>query len=363
MIRFNLELPADTESVRYLGSKAKLLPRILELAAKTGAKSVFDGFAGSTRVGQAFAKKGYRVASCDVSEYSRVLGTCYLLNEKSKEEYRGLIEHLNGVPPKEGWFSEHYGSDGCSKKPWQKHNAMKLEAVREEIARLKLDNISECVALSSLMLALDSVDSTMGHFSSYLKEWSPRSFKSMKLKIPSVWKNESKNEAIKGDVFDSLKSINADLAYYDPPYGSCNEKAPQSRVRYSSYYHVWNTICLNDRPELFGAAARRKDSSDLESPSVFESFRKSESGRFEAAEAIERLLRETPCPWIILSYSAGGRASWSELVEAARACGELVEAVEISHRKNAMAGMKWTNEWASESQEPHKEFLFLIKKS
>ena len=43
-----------------------------------------------------------------------------------------------------------------------------------------------------------------------------------------------------------------DLAYYDPPYGSNNDKMPPSRVRYASYYHVWTTIIQNDRPELFG---------------------------------------------------------------------------------------------------------------
>ncbi len=35
-----------TEGIKYAGSKLKLLPYILQLAKKTGAKTVFDGFSG-----------------------------------------------------------------------------------------------------------------------------------------------------------------------------------------------------------------------------------------------------------------------------------------------------------------------------
>ena len=55
--------PPPTEGIKYAGSKLKLLPNILELARRTGAKTVLDGFSGTTRVSQAFAKRGYRVIS------------------------------------------------------------------------------------------------------------------------------------------------------------------------------------------------------------------------------------------------------------------------------------------------------------
>jgi len=356
----------ETESIKYAGSKLKLLPHILALAKETNAKTVFDGFAGSTRVSQAFAKAGYKVISNDVSEYSKVIGTCYLRNKKRKNEYAKLIEHLNSMPPKDGWFTEHYGgeADGNSaepKKPWQKKNTRKLDAIREEIDKLKLDEITKCVALTSLILAMDGVDSTLGHFSSYLKEWSPRSYKDMQMKVPNVWENENQNSVLKDDIFNTIKKIKADLAYYDPPYGSSNEKMPPSRVRYASYYHIWTTICKNDKPKLFGKVARREDSSDIVSASVFEEFRKSESGRFIVIEAIDRLLSETKCPWIILSYSSGGRATARELNDVIHSHGKLVKAIEVSYKKNVMAGMSWTNEWINSEQEPHKEFLFLIE--
>lgn len=368
-----IEAP-PTEGVKYAGSKLKLLPYILGLTKKTGAKSVFDGFSGSTRVSQAFAKTGYRVVSNDISEWSRAFGTCYLRNTRNPQEYQALIGHLNSLPPEDGWFTEHYGgdvkadrrsnavqSDG-TKKPWQKKNTRKLDAVRREIDALNLDEVSRSVALTSLIRGLDEVDSTLGHFVSYLRTWSSRSFKDLRLKVPKLWRSEAENAVLRGDVFGALSGVDADLAYYDPPYGSNNEKMPPSRVRYASYYHLWTTICRNDEPPLFGKALRRKDTSDRMAASLFEEFRRSASGRFIVVEAIERLIRKTPCEWILLSYSSGGRATAGELNEAIGKNGELVDALEIQYRKNVMAGMKWTNEWTSEAEEPNREFLFLIKK-
>ena len=73
----------QTEGVKYAGSKLKLLPYILQLAGKVEARTVLDGFSGTTRVSQALAKSGYRVLCNDVSIWSEVFGTCYLVTEKN----------------------------------------------------------------------------------------------------------------------------------------------------------------------------------------------------------------------------------------------------------------------------------------
>ena len=361
----------QTESIKYLGSKLKLLPQILQLIQKTGASSVLDGFAGSTHVSQALARSGYRVVSNDVAIWSEVLGTCYLLSDRSRMEYRDLIRHLNNTEPKEGWFTTHYGGQangGCSvqkdgfKRPWQIHNTRKLDGIREEIEKLSLSHIEKSVALTSLLLALDRVDSTIGHFASYLKEWAPRSYNQLHLRVPDITRFTNEHEVRREDVF-SLAKCEVDLAYYDPPYGSNNEKMPPSRVRYASYYHLWTTICLNDFPQIFGRARRRTDSSDTIAGSVFEEFRRSSTtGRFIAVEAIERLIQSTKARWILLSYSSGGRATAEELDQILSSNGKLVEVVKVDYQKNVMAGMKWTNEWVGDADRANQEFLFLIEK-
>ena len=309
--------------------------------------------------------------SNDCAVWSEVFGTCYLLNKKSPSAYRDLIAHLNAVPPSDGWFTENYGglpNGGCAvhsdglKKPWQIKNTRKLDGIREEIDRLKLDRIDKAVAITSLILALDQVDSTLGHFVSYLQDWSPRSYNDLILRVPAVFQSDYDHRVIRGDIFDTIKGIDVDLAYFDPPYGSNNEKMPSSRVRYASYYHLWTSVCLNDKPSLFGKAKRRSDTSDTIAGSIFEDFRQTPDGKYIAVEAIRRLLLNTRSRHIILSYSSGGRATAAELSDVISECGRLVEVEEIGYKKNVMAGMKWTNEWLRDAEQSHREFLFLIEK-
>jgi adenine-specific DNA-methyltransferase len=317
------------------------------------------------------AQTGHRVIANDISVWSKIFGTCYLLNPHPENHYHPMIDHLNSLPGKDGWFTEHYGGEPNSgssigednlKKPWQKHNTRRLDAIRDEIERLPLSETEKAVLLTSLILALDEVDSTLGHFVSYLNDWSPRSYNKLLLKVPRLIPQTELHAVHQGDIFDLAPKVEADLAYFDPPYGSSNEKMPPSRVRYAAYYHLWTSICLYDKPALFGKAKRRADTSDTIASSVFEDFRKNGSGRFVVVEAIERLLKTTRAGHIILSYSSGGRATAEELNDVITSAGRLVEVLEIDYRKNVMAGMRWTNEWVSEAEMPNKEFLFLLEK-
>ena len=351
----------------------KLLPHILELAATVPAQSVFDGFAGTTRVSQAFSKRGYVVATNDVAVWSKVFATCYLRNKQAPESYQALIDHLNNVPSLDGWFTENYGgretdsgaiqSDGL-KRPWQIHNTRRLDGIRTEIDRLDLDEVEFAVAITSLILALDKVDSTLGHYVSYLKDWSSRSYKEMKLEVPLLYRNEPDHQIFNADIFETIDRVETDLSYFDPPYGSNNEKMPPSRVRYASYYHLWKTICENDQPELVGKARRRVDCGDRVAASVFEEFRRNdETSRYFAVEAIEELLRLTRSKWIMLSYSSSGRATAGELRDVLVSIGNIIAVREIDYRRNVMSSMRWTDDWISNAESRNRELLFLLEKS
>lgn len=355
-------LTPDTEGIKYAGSKLKILPYIVDVISELPVSHILDGFSGSTRVSQSFAKLGFRTTASDISIWSETMAKAYLLNKKSPNAYQDLIDHLNGLKGYEGWFSEHYGSVGNElKRPFQLKNTMRLDAIRDEIDRLGLDELERCVALTSLILAMDSVDSTLGHYAAYLADWSPRSRNDLRLKVPKLFVNEQENEVIQGDIFDTVKGRSFDLAYFDPPYGSNNEKMPPSRVRYNSYYHIWTSVILNDRPQLFGKVNRREDSRDSVSASVFEEFRKDTNGSFIAMQAIRRLIDKTDANYILLSYSSGGRATKEELYDILNSGGRLIKAIEIDYKKNVMGNMRWTNEWVT-SDGKYLEYLFLMEK-
>ncbi len=358
-----LKTPIQTQGIKYAGSKLKIIPYIMEVLAELGdVHSVLDGFSGSTRVAQAFAQQGYDTTANDVSVWSEVFATCYLKSEKPDAFYKEILEHLNGLNGYDGWFTEHYGGEEAQlKRPFQAKNTRKLDAIRDEIDRLNLSWEDKSVLLTSLMLALDKVDSTLGHFVAYLSDWSPRSYKDLKLELPMRFPHNGNNTVIKADIFDTISKNEYDFVYFDPPYGSNNEKMPPSRVRYNSYYHIWTTVIQNDKPTIFGKANRREDSRDGVQGSVFEEFRKDSDGHFIAMKALDDLIRKTRSHYILLSYSSGGKATKSELNDIISRSGKLLKAIEIDYKKNVMGTMRWTNEWIN-SDGKYQEYLFLMEK-
>lgn len=232
-----------TEGIKYTGSKLKILPYILQMTNNLQITTALDAFSGTTRVAQAFAQMGYDTTANDISEWSKVFATCYLLAEQPDSYYQPMIDHLNSLPGKYGWFSDNYGGkDADGKRPFQLKNTMRLDAIREEIDRLKLTWNDKCVLLTSLIFAMDAVDNTIGHYAAYLSGWSSRSYKDIELKLPKRFRISTNNQVLQKDVFEVTKK-HYDLVYFDPPYGSNNEKMPPSRVRYSAYYQYLENDC------------------------------------------------------------------------------------------------------------------------
>ena len=365
-----LLLQIKTEGIKYSGSKLKLIPYILSIIHSLPVRSVFDGFAGTTRVSQALVKCGYQVISNDLAIWSKVFGECYLKGSPTAEIQK-KIDYLNALKGKTGWFTKYYGgsanggnavhSDG-KKKIWQIHNTKKLDVIRPEIDKIADNSVEHSILLTSLILALDKVDNTLGHYASYLKKWSPRSFNKLQLFMPLIERKYNNHRVFNKDIFKTLPKVKTDLSYFDPPYGSNNEKMPPSRVRYASYYHIWKTICLNDRPQLSGQAYRRVDCSDQKTGSVFEEFRKNKEGKFIALKAIEKLITECSSPYILLSYSNGGRATKEEICDIIEKHCQTIQLFAIDYKRNVMSNMRWTHDWVNDTKEKHTELLFLIKK-
>jgi len=360
-----------TQGIKYTGSKRNIIPVLLGLIKPLNIKTVLDGFSGTTRVSQALKRAGYVVYSNDIAVWSKIFGQCYLLNKKPANYYLPIINRLNKLSGKYGWFSKNYGgkpNKGSSvqkdgkKRIWQLHNTIKLDAIREKIEKISKNEIEKSVLLTSLILAMDKVDNSVGHQVSYLKKWAPRAYNTMEMKVPDLIIDDKPHCVYEEDIFNLIKSIiKVDLAYYDPPYGSSNELMPPSRVRYASYYHLWKTICLNDKPKLVGVSNRREDCSDNNFPSIFEEYRKDENGEYIVIKALEKLIKNTPAKYIVLSYNNNGRANLEAIINIFKKLKKDFYTVEMDYKKNVMATITRTNnKWVNNKNGKNKEYLFLI---
>ena len=237
--------------IKYLGSKRTLLPVILRVVQSTAARSVLDLFSGTSRVGHALKGAGFRVLANDHNAYAHALGLCYV--QADAEDVLGpcqrLIDELNRLPGRPGYFTETF----CERaRFFQPQNGARIDAIREAIAKKSLDPEIEAVLLVSLMEAADRVDSTCGLQMAYLKDWAPRSYNPLTLRMPEVRARAlaGKGEAHRREAREAARILSADVAYLDPPY---------NQHSYLGNYHVWESLVLWDKPEVYGVACKRVD--------------------------------------------------------------------------------------------------------
>ncbi len=283
--------------IKYLGSKRLLIPTILEIIQSLpDARSVIDLFAGTSRVGHALKRAGQRVLSNDILAYAHALAACYVETDRSAVAPRigELLEHLGSLPGRPGYFTEHF----CVRSRFfQPHNGARVDAIREEIERLNLEPHLRAVAIVSLMEAADRVDSTTGVQMAYLKQWAPRSFNDLELRVPDLV-DAGANGASKAfclDAREAAKQLEADVAYIDPPY---------NQHSYLGNYHIWETLVRWDKPDVYGIVCKRVDCRERRSD--FNSKRRH-------AEAFAEVVRSVRARCLVVSFSNEGYVTRADM--------------------------------------------------
>ncbi len=356
----------QTQGIRYCGAKTKIIPRILDMIP-TGVDSILDGCAGSTRCGQAFKQKGYSVVSNDLSDYSRVFGNCYLVNDKPEGYYQRIIDELNNEVSLDGFLTENYGGEdnlGSSiqgrdgkKKNWQIKNTRKADAIR---ARIEKDfaGVGKDVLVTSLILALDSCDNNLGHQVAFLSKWSKRSYADLHLTVPHLlFANKGCDyKVIQQDI--KLVKDKVDLTYLDFPYGTNRVENITSRVRYSSYYNIWNTICKWDNPVVFGKSARRLDSSDKH-PGALSDF---ESVSYDHVfSSIKETMSNLNCKYILFSYNNKSKVDIPSLTNYFATSHKLLKTESFPFAENVQKRLVINGKYPGDDKQ-NMEYLFLIEK-
>jgi len=340
-----------TEGIKYIGSKRLIIPHILDIVRTLDIYSVCDLFTGTTRVSQALKQCGYMVITNDFTSYSKTFANCYIVNNSKRQKIQGILDKLNSLEGKDGWFSSKYagGAQSIDVNPimfWQRHNTEKLDAIREKIE--EYGGLTKDILLSSLILAMDKVDNTVGVQQAFLKNsWSKRSYNTMRLEMPKMIIGK-KGLAYKQDATKLASKIFPDLFYLDPPYTTHN---------YYSYYHIWETIIRNDAPEVYGITNRRKDT--RQHKSLFNSIR-------TAKNEMKMLLEKISSHYILISYNNEGIIPEDVMIAMCQEVGHTMIR-RIDYKRNVMCDIGRFGSDGKRRSEKNKiknmEYLFLIEKS
>ncbi len=285
--------------IKYLGSKRTLIPSILRMigAACPPPATILDLFSGTSRVGHALKRAGYRVIANDHNAYAHTLAACYVgVDADLLPAVAALIARLNEIAaatrlPRsrraEHWFTRDYGRRS---RYFQPVNGERIAAVREAIDRMQVTPELRAVLLASLLEAADRVDSTTGVQMAYLKDPAPRSLNALELRVPALLPRAvlGKGEAHGMDALDAAHRFEADVAYIDPPY---------NQHSYLGNYHVWETVVRWDRPAVYGTACKRED---------VRSRRSRFNSRRECRAAFVQLIAAVRAPTLVVSFSDEG---------------------------------------------------------
>jgi adenine-specific DNA-methyltransferase len=206
------------------------------------------------------------------------------------DEGQRLIRELAALPPRPGYFTETF----CLRaRFFHPRNGARIDAIREAIARGSFDPNLEAVLLTALMEAADRVDSTTGVQMAYLKEWAPRALHDLELRMPELLPGEGKAFCL--DAHEAARSLEADVAYLDPPY---------NQHSYLGNYHVWETLVRWDKPESYGVACKRVGC---------KTYRSDFNSRRRIHGALATLIDALRAPNLVVSFNDEGYVSRAEM--------------------------------------------------
>lgn len=298
--------------MNYIGSKLSLLSFIDSVVENLDLNEdvVFcDIFAGTGAVSKYFKKKGYRIISNDIQNYSYVtiehlIGNNFKLKfEKLSSKAISPFYYLNNLSGEEGFIYNNYSDGGTKYSQYNRlyftdDNSKKIDAIRSKIEDWKkeeLINKNEYnYLIASLIESADKVANTASVYEAFLKKIKKSAQKELVLTPLETITSNVKHEIYNEDANKLIRKIKGDILYLDPPYNT---------RKYNTNYHMLETISLYDNPSIKGKAGVRIDDSKK---SLYCSKRK-------AKDAFEDLIKNAKFKYILLSYNNEGIISIDDI--------------------------------------------------
>jgi adenine-specific DNA methylase len=310
------------KSIGYMGSKEKLLTFIEDAMRHyfgerySEINTFFDCFSGSGRVANHF-KNQFSVTTNDKQFFTKVINNAFLNNKHSSEHFKPLIDHLNNLDEEyfyktDGFFTQTYSmnhnvngtlhEDG-TRKLFLTKNGRKIDMIRHRIDEMfdagEIDQEAKDVLIVCLMRAISLVQNAGGHQNSYYSEWKDKAFKDLVLTYPTIEPSVNTHKHFNADIEDVIENVESDVIYIDPPYGST--------VPYSAYYHLYNTVAENSRPQVSMMASKPVH--------CYGKSKLEKNKKNEVMKSFVDLISASKSKTVVLSYHDEGLLSHADLVK------------------------------------------------
>ncbi len=351
---------------KYLGNKRVLLDSIYDFILQNtqNTSSIIDIFSGTTNVSRYFRNKGYNVVSNDINRFSYILGLTYLGNkevpqfsrlnlpEASKEQLSKLedsfiksikkdkaqlftheeknikaydsifkvlnyLNNLESLKVENTYIIDYFCANGKKSKYksirgtevnrnyFSLENAKKINMIMEQIkiwwknGLLTKQEIS--LLLTSIIEEIVLVANVTGTFHDFhrSKLWT-NSLQTFTLKIPLSIISNSSSEIYCQDALELVKRLDyKDILYIDPPYNF---------RQYTSYYHFLNFISAY--PFINNLNEYMNNITFVRGQNPEDEFKSKFSFKNEFLKALEYLIINTDCKYVVMSYY-GGKNHWN----------------------------------------------------
>ena len=317
-------------AIEFLGHKAALLEFLMgPIEEVTGGRPhrVADLFCGTGAVSSELAHRGHQVVAVDQMGLCATFAEAALLGDRSYTPlggYDAVLAQLNALPGTEGFVTRHYSPrsaevDGQERRYFTVENALRIDAIRARIQAWEpqLTRGERARLLADLVSASNAVSNIAGTYGCYLKHWKARARAPLQVRPARSAPIGEGHQVILADVEAVLPSLEVELVYADPPY---------TKRQYGAYYHVPETIVLDDAPPLEGSTGLRPWTP---SPWCY---------RRHAPAALTRLVAALRCQTFFLSYNEDGQIPHERILDILGARGQ-VRVHEIRRRRYKSAAL------------------------
>jgi len=340
-------------SFRYIGSKARLVEALIDhIGTPSRTDGLFvDAFCGTGAVAEAAARLGWSVWLNDHLTSAGIMSAARLTSIRDAQfkhfgGYTEAISILNDLSPVKGFIWREYSpasanhAAGIERRYFTEENAGRIDAVRQQVREWKesgvITDMEEQLLIADLLSATNRVANIAGTYGCFLSMWTSQAAGRLILTTRELAPRPTYVQVTSHNVTDLDVHPN-DLVYLDPPY---------TKRQYASYYHILETIAVNDEPVVEGVSGLRpwqEKASDF-------CYRK------RALGALSDLIRGLNTKRILLSYSEEGHIAIDDLMQSLHGIGTVLPYALKD------VGRYRPNETASNKHSSVTEYLFVVDK-